>query len=236
MKDDGVSRVKHLAVIMDGNGRWAEHRGQPRALGHRAGVDALRNLVKLCPVHGIEYLTVYAFSTENWKRPAAEVQALMALLGEYIDKELAVLVRQGVCIRVLGDISPLAGALRAKIEHAVATTAGLGALTLSIALNYGGRQELLRAAKTLARRALDGEDPDRWQEEDFADALYTRGLPEPDLLIRTGGDMRYSNFLLWQIAYTELWSTRAWWPDFGEQDLLDALAAFAGRQRRFGGV
>ena len=237
MKDsDGAPRVRHLAVIMDGNGRWAEHRGQPRVLGHRAGVDALRNLVRLCPTHGIEYLTVYAFSTENWKRPAAEVQALMALLSEYIDKELAVLVRQGVQIKVLGDINPLAGGLRAKIGHAVASTAGLDALTLSIALNYGGRQDLLQAAKALARRALRGEDPDSWGEDDLAAELYTGGLPDPDLLIRTGGDMRYSNFLLWQIAYTELWCTQTWWPDFGEQDLLDALAAFAGRQRRFGGV
>ena len=230
------NRLDHLAVIMDGNGRWAQHRGLPRALGHRAGAEALRRIVELCPGNQIKYLTVYAFSTENWKRPQAEVQALMALLDEFIDKELSVLRQQGVGVRILGDIRPLAPGLRKKIDEAVASTAGNDRLILSLALNYGGRQELLRGAKALARRALSGEEPDSWREGDLARELYTGDLPDPDLLIRTGGDLRISNFLLWQIAYTELWCTETWWPDFGEKELAEALSAFRGRQRRFGGV
>ena len=233
--EDGATPA-HVAIIMDGNGRWARKRGLPRALGHRAGVDALKRVVELCPVHHIRYLTVYAFSTENWKRPSAEVQALMALLDEYIDRELETLKKNGVSIHILGDVLPLAPELREKIARAVESTAQCQRLTLSIALNYGGRQELLRGARALARRAMGGEDPDSWQESDLAAELYTGGLPDPDLLIRTGGDMRVSNFLLWQIAYTEWWSTEAYWPDFGEAELLEALAAFRGRQRRFGGV
>ena len=223
----------HVAVIMDGNGRWAQKRGLPRAMGHRAGVDALRRVVELCPAHQIKYLTVYAFSTENWRRPPAEIQALMGLLDEYIDQELAVLRRDGARIRILGDISPLAPSLQKKITGAVETTSQNERLHLSIALNYGGRQELLRGARALARRALGGEDPDRWKEEDFADELYTGDLPDPDLLIRTGGDLRASNFMLWQIAYAEWWNTEVYWPDFGERELLEALAAYRGRQRRF---
>jgi len=228
--------LTHLAVIMDGNGRWAQRRGLPRAMGHREGVEALRRLVRLCPKYGIQCLTVYAFSTENWKRPEAEIQTLMTLLHEFLDRELAVLIEQGVRIRILGDISPLQPALREKIREAVSATAGLEKLQLSVALNYGGRQELLRSAKALAKRALNGENPDDWLEEDFAEELYTGDLPEPDLLIRTGGDNRISNFLLWQIAYTEFWGTETCWPDFGEKELAEAMAAFTNRQRRYGGV
>ena len=228
--------LSHLAIIMDGNGRWAKQRGLPRAMGHRAGVEALRRVVESCPGLGVKELTVYALSTENWKRPKAEIQTLMTLLNEYISNELATLKKNGVKIRVLGDLSPLEAGLRDKIEDAVRTTADNARLTLSLALNYGGRQELLRGAKALARRALDGEDPDSWEEKDFAEELYTAGLPEPDLLIRTGGDQRVSNFLLWQIAYTEMWTTDTWWPDFGEKDLHEALDAYRGRERRFGGV
>jgi undecaprenyl diphosphate synthase len=192
--------------------------------------------VELCPGKGITCLTVYAFSTENWRRPQAEVRALMALLNEFIDKELAVLHQNGVCIRILGDITPLAPGLRKKIGCAVDLTAQNQALTLALALNYGGRQELLRAAKALAYRALAGENPAAWQEKDLAAELFTGDLPEPDLLIRTGGDLRISNFLLWQTAYTEFWYTGVFWPDFGEKELMDAINAFTGRQRRFGGV
>ncbi|MCL2121540.1 MAG: polyprenyl diphosphate synthase [Clostridiales bacterium] len=228
--------LTHLAVIMDGNGRWAQRRGLPRAMGHREGVEALRRLVRLCPKYEIRYLTVYAFSTENWKRPEAEIQTLMLLIHEFLDRELIVLKEQGVRIRILGDIGPLQPALREKIKNAVSTTAGLEKLHLSVALNYGGRQELLRSAKALAKRALKGENPDDWREEDFAGELYTGDLPEPDLLIRTGGDTRISNFLLWQIAYTEFWSTETYWPDFGEKELAEAMTAFTNRQRRYGGV
>ncbi len=236
MKKTASKKLTHLAIIMDGNGRWAQKRGLPRAMGHRAGVEALRRIVELCPGNQIEYLTVYAFSTENWKRPQTEVQALMALLNEFIDKELTLLHQNGVCIRVLGDIEPLAPSLRKKIDHAMAITAQNKKLVLSLALNYGGRRELLQAAKALAYRALKGENPENWQEDDLAAELFTKGMPEPDLLIRTGGDLRVSNFLLWQIAYTELWCTDIFWPDFGEEELMAALAAFKGRQRRFGGV
>jgi len=229
-------KLNHLAIIMDGNGRWAKEKGLPRSLGHRAGVETLKKIVELCPKYAIRYLTVYALSTENWKRPKTEIQALMALMSEFIDKELALLKRKGVCIRVLGDLDPLEPALREKVDHAVLSTAGLENLTLSLALNYGGRQELLYGAKALARRALSGESPESWREEDFARELYTRDLPEPDLLIRTGGDLRVSNFLLWQIAYAELWCTDTYWPDFGEEELSEALTSFQGRQRRFGGV
>ena len=230
------NELTHLAIIMDGNGRWASRRGLPRAMGHRAGVEALRRVVELCPAYGIRYLTVYALSTENWKRPKAEIQALLALLNEYIEKELAILKKNGVRILVLGDTAPLEAGLRSKIEGAVLATAGNDRLVLSLALNYGGRQELLRGAKALARRALGGEDPEGWGEEDLAGELYTSSLPEPDLLIRTGGDLRVSNFLLWQIAYAEMWCTGTWWPDFGEKELSEALDDYRGRERRFGGV
>ncbi|MDR1192775.1 MAG: di-trans,poly-cis-decaprenylcistransferase [Peptococcaceae bacterium] len=226
----------HLAVIMDGNGRWAKGRGLPRLMGHRAGVEALKRIVEACPRQGIDYLTVYAFSTENWRRPSQEVRGLMGLLGEYIDRELERLRENGVRIRVLGDLAPLAPALAAKIRQSVAATAANRRLTLSLALNYGGRQEILRAARALAARALAGEDPAAWREDDVAAALDTAGMPDPDLLIRTGGDLRVSNFLLWQIAYTEIWTTASFWPDFSEAELGEALLSFRGRQRRFGGV
>ncbi|MCL1849540.1 MAG: polyprenyl diphosphate synthase [Clostridiales bacterium] len=228
--------LNHLAIIMDGNGRWAQARGLPRVMGHRAGVEALKKAVRLCPGQKIRYLSVYALSTENWKRPAAEIQALFALLDEFIDKELSTLCEQGVSIRVLGDLSPLSDALQEKISHAVTATAGLENLILSIALNYGGRQELLSGARALAKRALMGESPEDWGEEDLANELYTRGLPDPDLLIRTGGDMRVSNFFLWQTAYTEFWSTKTYWPDFSEEMLIEAIGEYRGRQRRFGGI
>lgn len=226
----------HVAIIMDGNGRWAQKRGLPRPMGHRAGVEALKRIVEACPDLGIRYLSVYAFSTENWKRPQAEVRALMALLNEFIDKELAGLKRNGVQIRVLGDLAPLERSLAEKIRHAVDETKENGRLILSLALNYGGRQELLRAAKALAKRALAGEDPEAWREEDLAEELYTAKLPDPDLLIRTGGELRTSNFLPWQLVYTELWSTGVYWPEFTVAEFTRALEEFAKRQRRFGGV
>ncbi|MEA4892822.1 MAG: polyprenyl diphosphate synthase [Peptococcaceae bacterium] len=226
----------HVAIIMDGNGRWAQDRGLPRAAGHRAGVEALKRIVTACPDLGVRYLTVYAFSTENWKRPPAEVRALMSLLNEFIDKELAGLKKNGVRIRVLGDLTALDRKLAAKIENAVQETKENRRLDLSLALSYGGRQELLRAAKALARRALAGEDPESFREEDLAAELYTADLPDPDLLIRTGGELRTSNFLPWQSVYTELWNTRTFWPDFSQLDLRRALEDFAKRQRRFGGV
>ena len=234
MKDIRVPA--HLAVIMDGNGRWARKRNLPRSLGHREGAEALRRIVRLCPVYGVRYLSVFAFSTENWKRPESEVQSLMALLGEFIVKELDTLIKEGVCFRFIGDLSPLAPELRYKIEDARTRTEGLDKLILTVALNYSGRQDLLRAAKALARRALAGEDPDKWTDNDLSAELYTGSMPDPDLLIRTGSEKRVSNFMLWQIAYTELWYTDTLWPDFNEDVLREALGAYSERQRRFGGV
>lgn len=236
MKGDKQATLRHVAIIMDGNGRWAQTKGLPRALGHKAGMESLRKIVEACPELGIEYLTVYAFSTENWKRPKLEIEALMRLMSEYIDSELDRLHRNGVCIRILGDINPIPAALRSKVEAAAALTAGNRGLKFSIALNYGGRQDILQAAQTLAKRALQGENPDQWTEEDFQKCLYTGAMPDPDLMIRTGGDLRISNFLLWQLAYAELWTTQTYWPDFTPEHLAGAIQDFCGRQRRFGGI
>jgi len=227
---------KHIAVIMDGNGRWAQQKGWPRVLGHRAGVNALKKIVEACPDLGIKYLTVYAFSTENWKRPAKEIEALMKLLCEYIDKELNGLKENGVKVQVLGDIQILESNVRAQVEKAINETRENTGLHFSIALNYGGRQEILRAAQLLARKALEGQDPAVWTEEDFQACLYTKDIPDPDLLIRTGGELRVSNFLLWQIAYTELWITPVYWPDFTPEMLAQAIKDYQMRQRRFGGI
>ncbi len=236
MKDEKQGNPRHVAIIMDGNGRWAQAQGLPRALGHKAGMESLRSIVEACPDLGIEYLTVYAFSTENWKRPRLEIEALMRLMSEYIDSELDRLNRKGVSIRILGDIQPIPAALRSKVEGAVAMTSGNQGLRFSIALNYGGRQDILQAAQALAKRALHGEDPDRWTEEDLQKCLYTGDMPDPDLMIRTGGDLRISNFLLWQLAYSELWTTSTYWPDFTPEHLAGAIQDYCGRQRRFGGI
>lgn len=236
MKDEKQGNPRHVAIIMDGNGRWAQAQGLPRALGHKAGMESLRSIVEACPDLGIEYLTVYAFSTENWKRPRLEIEALMRLMSEYIDSELDRLNRKGVSIRILGNIQPIPAALRSKVEGAVAMTSGNQGLRFSIALNYGGRQDILQAAQALAKRALHGEDPDRWTEEDLQKCLYTGDMPDPDLMIRTGGDLRISNFLLWQLAYSELWTTSTYWPDFTPEHLAGAIQDYCGRQRRFGGI
>jgi len=236
MKDEKQGSLRHVAIIMDGNGRWAQAQGLPRALGHRAGMESLKKIVEACPDLGIDYLTVYAFSTENWKRPKLEVEALMRLMSEYIDSELSRLKKNGVRIKILGDILPVPAALRSKIENAVMETANNQGLTFSIALNYGGRQEILQAAKRLAHQALQGEDPDQWTEEDFQKSLYIGDLPDPDLMIRTGGELRISNFLLWQLAYSELWTTPIYWPDFTPDVLAQALHDYGSRQRRFGGI
>lgn len=236
MTESGQKGPQHVAIIMDGNGRWAQAKGLPRTLGHRAGTQTIKTIVEACPSLGIRYLTVYAFSTENWKRPTQEVSALMGLLGEYIDSELERLKQNGVKVQILGDLTPMAQALRSKIQKAVFETMDNDKLVFSIALNYGGRQELLRAAKKLAKRALNGEDPDLWTEADLAAGLYTAQMPDPDLLIRTGGELRLSNFLLWQMAYGEIWTTPAYWPDFTPAHLAQAIQDFQERNRRFGGI
>ena len=227
----------HVAVIMDGNGRWATRRGLPRVAGHREGVKAARALVRAADAVGLRFLTLYAFSTENWSRPEDEVTTLMRLLEESIYRELPALMERNVRLRVIGRPSGVPLPVRRGIEHVVSETRVNTGLTLVMAFNYGGRDELLDAFRALADRVRTGElSPDEISEAHVSQALYTEGVPDPDLLIRTSGEMRISNFLLWQIAYTELWITPTLWPDFGPGDLYRALAEFQRRSRRFGGV
>jgi undecaprenyl diphosphate synthase len=230
-------QVRHLAIIMDGNGRWAIRRGLPRVAGHRAGIEALRRVVRACPDLGIEVLTVYAFSTENWRRPAGEVAALMDLLVEFLKRETPELKAQGVQIRTIGDMSALPPASQAALAWAKRETYGERRLILNLALNYGGRHEIVRACRKLAREVQAGRlEPDDIDEACFARALDTADLPEPDLLIRASGEERLSNFLLWQLAYTEIWVTPTLWPDFDIEHLKAALDAFRRRDRRYGGL
>lgn len=225
----------HVAVIMDGNGRWARARGLPRTAGHKRGADALKNLMESCERAGVSYLTVYAFSAENWKRPAAEVTELMGLLSLYLSREIKALAKRGARLRFIGDRAPLSPEIRALIQDAEEETRGNARFHLTVALSYGGRQEMVRAARALAARAAAGEiSPESIDESAFSACLDTHGLPEPDLLIRTGGEHRLSNFLLWQSAYTELYFTETLWPDFGEADFRAALEDYAGRERRYG--
>ena len=226
----------HIAVIMDGNGRWATKRSLPRSAGHSAGVEALRNIIRECDSLKVKALTIYAFSTENWTRSPEEVGALMNLLLKYFSSEIDELHEKGVCIRILGDVDGLPAAQRDAVCAAMDRTRENTGLKLNIALNYGGRDELLRAAKILSKRALAGENPDDFTRQDFEDALYTRGIPDVDLLIRTSGEMRTSNFLPYQTAYAEFVVVDTLWPDFGVSELHNAIAVFQSRDRRFGGV
>ena len=231
---------RHVAIIMDGNGRWAQKRGMPRSFGHKAGVEALREIIRHSDHLGIEALTIYAFSTENWKRSAEEVGALMGLLLEYFTKELDELHKEHVCIRILGDIEDMPKGLERQqkaLYDAMAKTKENTGLKLNIALNYGGQQEIVRAAKILAGRAAKGEiDPEQIDRQMFASCLYTEGLPEVDYLIRTSGEIRLSNFLLYQLAYAEFYQTDVLWPDFDRHAYEEALLAYTKRNRRFGGV
>lgn len=227
----------HVAVIMDGNGRWARARGLPRHAGHREGMRAVREVVEGATVAGVRILTLFAFSMENWQRPGAEVSALMGLLRLYAAKERRSLSKQGVEVRVLGELDRLDEATRKAVDDIIEGTRGGDALQLNLMISYSGRGELVRAAQILARRAADGLlDPDAIDETQLQDVLFTRGLPDPDLLIRTSGEMRVSNFLLWQIAYTEIHSSPVLWPDFTREDLFRAIVDYQGRDRRFGRV
>jgi undecaprenyl diphosphate synthase len=228
---------EHVAVIMDGNGRWATQRGYPRVAGHREGVKAVRRIVKAADAIGLRFVTLYAFSTENWSRPKNEVSMLMALLERTVKAELPELMAQNVRLRVIGRPHGVPRQLRRGMDYVVGETAGNTGLTLLMAFNYGGRDELLDAFRTLAADVQAGVlAPDEISEAHVARALYTAEVPDPDLLIRTSGEMRISNFLLWQIAYTELWITPTLWPDFDASDLYRAVAEFQGRRRRFGGA
>jgi len=230
---DGVPR--HVAIIMDGNGRWARQRHLPRIAGHRKGAAAVRATVQACGELGIEHLTLFAFSSENWRRPADEVSALMELFATAIEQEVSRLHEHGVCFRVIGDRARFEPRLQQLIADAESTTAGNRRMTLTIAANYGGRWDITQAVnRLLAERAQHAEPAGPISEGDLAAHLSLADAPEPDLFIRTGGETRISNFLLWQLAYTEFWFTERLWPDFGTQDIQEAVDAFRSRERRFG--
>jgi undecaprenyl diphosphate synthase len=227
----------HVAIIMDGNGRWAGARGLPRFMGHREGMKAVRRVVTACLDLDIGHLTLYAFSKENWSRPPEEIAALMRLLSEYVERDKKELAAKGVRVRVLGDKSRLSPPALSAVEAIERTTADGGVLVLNLAISYGARDEILSAARILATRCRSGEmEPEDIDEDSFSAVLYTVGSPDPDLLVRTSGEMRVSNFLLWQIAYSEIHVTPVLWPDFGEQDLYEAVLEYQRRERRFGGV
>ncbi len=228
---------QHVAIIMDGNGRWARERLLPRMAGHRKGASTVRRICYACADRGIKVLTLYMFSTENWKRAQEEVGSLMGLIERTLRKELAEFHRRGVRVRVSGRVDQLPAALQETIRGHLDATDDHRDLTLNMAVNYGGRAEIVDAARALAAEVQAGRlAPEEITEELFAGKLYTAGLPDPDLLIRTGGDMRISNFLLWQLAYTEIYVTPTLWPAFAEEELDRALEAYATRERRFGGV
>jgi undecaprenyl diphosphate synthase len=223
----------HIAIIMDGNGRWAAQRHLPRVEGHRAGIDSVRDVVESSARLGIEVLTLYAFSVENWKRPRAEINTLMTLLKRYLRLELNTLLRNNIRFQVIGRREELAVDVQHELEMGMQRTAGNSGMLFNIALNYGGRAEIVDAAR---RAIAAGIAADRLDERMFGEFLYTAGQPDPDLLIRTSGEMRVSNFLLWQIAYSEIWVTETLWPDFRCRHLLEAVLAYQKRDRRYGGI
>jgi undecaprenyl diphosphate synthase len=234
---DGLSVPTHIAIIMDANGRWAAARGLPRAAGHRAGRDAVRRTIEACREFGVAVLTLYAFSTENWRRPADEVGALMELLHESILAEADALRRNGIRLRISGDVESMSPAIRRELDRAAALTRANQALVLNVALNYGGRAELVRAVRRIAADVAAGRQAvDAIDEATISRHLYTGDLPDPDLLIRTGAEQRLSNFLLWQSAYTEFYFLDVFWPDFSREHLETAIAEYQRRQRRFGGA
>ncbi len=227
---------RHIAVIMDGNGRWARRRFLPRAAGHRAGVRSVRQIIEDCCRLGIDALTLYAFSVENWKRPQAEIETLWALLREYIRRELPELKANGVRFQAIGRIEDLPEAVRDDLDNAMLETAANEGMRLQVALNYGGRTEIVDVVNNLLRRAHNRGDLLEVDEGQFGSLLWTAKTGDPDLLIRTSGEFRLSNFLLWQLAYAEIWVTDRFWPEFRTMDLLQALEAYQGRERRYGGL
>ena len=232
-----ASLPRHVAVIMDGNGRWARQRNLPRIEGHRAGADAARTIIRTAGELGIKYLTLYAFSVENWNRPKDEVDALMKYLVHYLKTETPELNKSNVRLQVIGQIYRLPEAVQEHLRKSIATLSRNNGLTLIMALSYGGRTEIVDAVRSIASRVKAGEmDPADITEQVFAQSLYTRNLPDPDLLIRTSGEMRVSNFLLWQISYAELVVTQTLWPDFRKPQFYEALEEYARRHRRFGGL
>lgn len=227
----GISVPTHVAIIMDGNGRWAKQRRLPRQAGHRAGVENLRRVIEACIEFGIQILTIYAFSTENWGRPESEVRGLMRIFRRVLDQELDELHAQGVCLHHLGDLGGIDPGLQEKVLYATDLTKDNDRLILNVAFNYGGRAEILHAVKEML---LDDVSADQLTEELFSSYLFTYGLPDPDLVIRTSGELRVSNFLIWQAAYAEFYAAPEYWPDFGREQLYQALVAYTQRERRYG--
>jgi len=228
---------RHVAIIMDGNGRWAKKRGLPRTAGHAAGAETFRTIATYCKDIGLEYLTVYAFSTENWKRPAEEVGAIMDLLKKYLLEAIGKMERDKVKMKFFGDLSPLPEELRLLCEQTEEISKRYEGCQVNICLNYGGRDEIVRAARAFACACAEGKaDPNHLTEEAFSAYLFSAGIPDPDLVIRPSGELRLSNFLPWQSAYAEFYFTDVLWPDFGKDELHRALAAYQGRSRRFGGI
>lgn len=227
--------LRHLAIIMDGNGRWAKERGLPRVAGHQQGVKTLVNVVEECLQQRIGFLTVFAFSSENWGRPQPEVETLMGLLLEFLAAQRAKMLEQGIRLKVVGDLERLSVQVKHSLQQAITETAAGEKLTMTLALSYGGRDEIVRAARRIAGRVIAGEiAAGDINAEDFEKSLDTYGLPDPDLLIRTSGELRISNFLLWQLAYAELYFLDVYWPDFGPGELRAALESYRQRRRRFG--
>ncbi len=223
----------HVAIIMDGNGRWALSRGLPRLIGHRAGTENLRRIIRACVEFGVKYLTIYAFSTENWGRPREEIDGLMHILEDVIDKELAELHQEGVQLRHIGRLERLDPKIQEKVLHAIELTKNNQRLILSVAFNYGGRDEIICAIRKMIK---DGIEPEAVDEELVNHYLFTAGVPDPDLIIRTSGELRISNFLIWQAAYSEWYVTPTYWPDFNKEEFRKALDTYAQRDRRFGGL
>jgi undecaprenyl diphosphate synthase len=227
----------HIAIIMDGNGRWARERSLPRIAGHREGINSVREITRLCGEIEVKHLTLYTFSTENWQRPKTEVSALMTLLLKTINKEIKELHKNNVKFTVIGDLEMLPGSTRKGLQDGIELTQDNGGLNLCLALNYGSRKEMIDAIQSLASKVQSGEmGPEEINEAIFSDELYTKGIPDPDLLIRTSGECRLSNFLLWQSAYTEIFMTETYWPEFREEQLMDAIHDYQLRERRFGKV
>jgi undecaprenyl diphosphate synthase len=228
---------RHIAVIMDGNGRWAKERGLPRGEGHRAGAESVREVADTCIELGVKYLTLYAFSSENWNRPEAEVKALMTLLDRFLVEKSKDLKKQNIRLQAIGQLDRLPAKTRALLDKIMAQTADHTAMTLVLALSYGGREEIISAARSLAAEAAAGTiSPDQIDGTMFASHLQTAGIPDPDLLIRTSGEMRVSNFLLWQISYAEIVIVKKFWPDFRKNDLIEAVREYQLRHRRFGAL
>ncbi|WP_405381423.1 isoprenyl transferase [Phascolarctobacterium sp.] len=228
---------KHIAIIMDGNGRWAKAQGKVRTYGHQAGAETLKTIVKAADKLGVQVISAYAFSTENWKRPVTEVNFIMELLSRYLTNEIEEFNDNNVQVRFIGSREGLPEIVKQKMDHAIEATKNNTGIILNLAINYGGQAEILHAVRTIAAEAAAGSlDVAKIDKKVVEEHLYTAGLPAPDLLIRPGGDLRISNFLLWQIAYAEIWTTKVFWPEFTPDHLVDAILAYQGRERRFGGL